>query len=189
MKGKVFLCMLLILPNYGEDKMMNTLSEKLINTERGIWIKNGFNGLYYIYSLKFYDKNKIGFSYMTSESEYGHPYTINIRRFGTFYIENNVLIINFHSVTGSRYNRPKYRDEPLSENCEIKMEIEIIEEKIILKEHTGKAFYLKNPNYEPKDIEITKYKLKIKQTFGNNIFENNRQNETIEFTAERPILD
>ncbi|MHC6202804.1 hypothetical protein ACYULU_06380 [Breznakiellaceae bacterium SP9] len=162
---------------------MDTLSEKLINTEGGIWTKNGFNGLYYIYSLRFYDKNSVGFSYMTSESEYGRPYTINMRRFGTFYIENNVLIINFHSVIGSRYTRPNYCDEPLLENIEIKMEIEIIEEKITVKEDPGKAFYARNPNYEPKDIEIVEYKLKVKQIFGN------RQNETIEFIAERPVID
>ena len=63
------------------------------------------------------------------------------------------------------------------------MEIEIIEEKITVKEHHGKAFYLRNPNYEPKDIEIVEYKLKVKQILGN------RQNEKIEFIAERPVID
>ena len=162
---------------------MDTLSEKLINTERGIWIKNGVNGLYYKYSFSFYEKNKVSFSYMTSESEEGHD-TIAIKRLGTFYIENNVLIISF--VTG--HERP-WRDQPLAEYTEIKMEIEILEDKTTVKEHPGKAFYLGNAQYGPKDIAMVEYILKVKQTAGDNIFKNNRPNDTIEFTAERPLID
>ena len=169
---------------------MNELTKKLINTERGIWALKGLNNeLYYIYSLQFSKNEKIVFSYHTCEKEYGMCYTINIRRFGTFKIDNNILTINFTSVIGSRYNKPKFSDEPLSENISIKMEIEIVESKEIVKEHIGKLAYIENPSYTPKDVEITEYKLILKRICGENIFENHNEDARIELIAERPIID
>jgi len=181
----------------GGDAMKNNkaytgadLSKKLIHTEGGIWTFSGVeNGLHYIYILQFYDTNKICFSYDTRRNKY-EAYTNNIQRRGTFTVENDILTANFTSLTGSQYNSPNPSDEPLSENLSQRMEMEITERTIMIRQHPGKGFYLENPDYDQSktpEVEATEYKLIVKQVHGNNLFEN--QNEKIEFIAERPIID
>jgi hypothetical protein len=170
--------------------IMADLSEKLVNTEGGIWTFSGVdNDLHYIYVLQFYDTNKICFSYDTRRNEY-EAYTNIIQRKGTFTVENDILTANFTSLTGSQYNSPNPSDEPLSENLSQRMEMEITERTIMIQQHPGKGFYLENPDYDQSktpEVEATEYKLIVKQVRGNNLFEN--QNEKIEFIAERPIID
>jgi len=161
---------------------MNDYKKKLTQTESGIWVFKGFgNELYYNYVLHFED-NKVVFSCNTCKSEYGIPWTSNIVRIGTFEIDSDILTLNFISA--------KYFDkDSLSESLNVKMKIKIEEIKVTVKEHLGKLFYIENPNYTPKDIEITEYKLIMKRISGKNIFENRNENEEIELIAERPIID
>ena len=145
----------------GEMSIVNGLSEKLANTEGGIWVFEGFkNGFYYTYVLYFFDTNEVSFSYNTCSQKYGLPYICNIFRRGTYYIENNILIISFNTVRRNQYNVPNNDNELTIENTIIRLEMEIIE-----------------------------YKLIVKQISGITIFENHNKNETIELIAERPIID
>ena len=100
------------------------------------------------------------------------------------------MTINFTSVKSSDHNNTKISDESIPESLCIKFEVEeIVESKIMVKEHQGRSFYLDNPNYINKDVEITEYTLIIKQILGKNLFEMHDENTTIELVAERPIID
>ena len=170
----------------------NELAEKLIHTESGIWVTKGFqNEIYYSYALQFSENYSVMFSYILSfESEYGIHWNRNAVRYGTFETNGNVLTINFASVKSSNYNKPEFSDEPIPESLRIKIEVEeIAESRIVVKEHRGKGFYLDNPDYISKDIEITEYTLIAKLVSGKNLFEIHDENTTIELVAERPIID
>ena len=173
---------------------MNELSEKLITIEGGIWSTKRAaksDSLYY-YVLQFSKKdNHVVFSYNTRENDtVGQNWITNVLRYGTFEMEGNILTLNFTSVKGSSYNKPKPSDEPLLEILCVEIEIEDIEEnKIIVKEQRGKLFHRENPGYILKDIEITEYKSILKQISGKNIFEHHDENTKIELVADRPIID
>ena len=168
---------------------MNELSKKLITTEGGIWVTEGAaksDDLYY-YVFQFSKDNNVIFSYNTRENGSARwNWTTNVLQYGTFKTDGNILTINFTSAK----NKQSSSDKPIPKNLCIEIEIaEIAENKIMVKEHRGKAFYLKNPDYIPKDVEITEYKLILKQISGKNIFENHGENAKIELVAERPIID
>ena len=173
---------------------MNELSEKLVTIESGIWSTKRAaksDSLYY-YVLQLSKKdNRVIFSYNTREEDTAHwNWVANVLRYGTFEINGNILTLNFTSVKGSSVNKPNFSDEPLPEILCVKIEVEDIEEnKIIVKEQRGKLFHLENPGYILKDIEITEYKLILKQISGKNIFEHHAENTKIELVADRPIID
>ncbi|MCL1942980.1 MAG: hypothetical protein FWF54_05465 [Candidatus Azobacteroides sp.] len=167
------------------DKTASAMNEpalKLIHTEAGIWSMKGYNnGLYYNYALTFKD-NSVVFTYNTCEREYGVPWTRNIMRLGTFEVDGDILTLHFTSV---QY----FSDDALPEDLTVKMKMEIEESMAIVKEQRDKTFYLENPNYRPKDIEIIEYKLILKRICGKNIFENHKEDAEIELIAERPVID
>jgi hypothetical protein len=142
---KIFISILFfissILTIYG-DPDMNEKTEKLINNRHG-WVLDGFNDNgYYSYIVVFSDNNVIGYSYSTNirgrttKGTYD-TYVIQVSRSGTFSVENNTLTINFHSVIGSRYNRPKFYDKPLLEDLTIIMEIELTDDELIINNIVG----------------------------------------------------
>ncbi len=172
------------------ERSMDELSEKLINTIFGSWVKReSCDNSHYMYALHFSSENKVTFSCYTRENSSSLNMKMAVMRFGTFETRGDTLIVNFSEAKGERYGRSGYSDEPLPENLSATFQTEIVESTITVKETRGKAFWIANPDYIPKDVEITEYKLIVKQISGENLFGNPDKEERIELIAERPIID
>jgi hypothetical protein len=154
MKNRSFCLLFLILFGqftYSED----VLTENIINGRFETWENAGYSGnSYYNYQIKFYEENKILFVPFIKENN--GPVISDKSMLGTFYMENNIVTINFTHNTNIEGPGPFSEDDirnirikPLAKEIDIRLEINIIENKLIINRISGKnIFEIFNENIE-----------------------------------------